>query len=126
MKKIILTSIITMAISTSAFSIEVNGDAESQLVSMLTSTGIVPVAISIYNPSLGGIIAVGTVAATIQLDKMKTKQLQYAVNTDIEEYRATGELSIALKQIIDQVKEENSLLSEAETIDMIEIQINLL
>lgn len=126
MKKIFLTSLIAMVISTSAFSTQINDTAESQMISMLTSTGLMPVIASAYNPSLGGLLAAGTIVATIQLDKMKTKQLQYAVNTDIEEYRASGELSIALKQIVDQVKEDNALLSETEAVDLIGNQINLL
>lgn len=126
MKKIILTSLVAMAISTTAFSTQLNDSAGTQVISLLTSTGLVPAIASAYNPSLGGILAAGTAVAFTQIDKMKTKQLQYAVNTDIEEYRATGDLSVALKQIVDQIKEENSQLSESEAVDIIGNQIESL
>ena len=124
MKKNILTALMLTTLASTTFAMDTNSDAEAEMLSLLTSTGLVPTITSTYSPTLGFLMVSATVGTVIQLDKIKTKQVQVAVNADIEEYHATGNLSVALKQIVEQICTENTLLSETDAVDLIENEVN--
>lgn len=121
MKKLILSIALTSALSTNAFA-DLNQVGISLIggASWVALSAFAPVAAGVMlGSTLGGLSTVLTVA-----DETVRKQVQELVNNDAQGFYIDGSISPALGNSINQLKDLDNTLTDAEAVDLLVEAVN--
>jgi hypothetical protein len=118
MKKLILISLLSV-LSLTALPVKASGEHDAPLGAWLGISSWAALFVCFPVTAAIGGAALSVTGGTMLLMKDRKEAVRVAVNADAQDFFQIGTASIALSQMIEQVKLENNNLSDEEAVDLI-------